>query len=73
MFFRYDFDRERQETVALNRLVECQGKKGVKVSVDDGDPLKGRTVGVVDLQVETVMEMGRKHANERQVRESVMT
>ncbi|XP_013408861.1 trichohyalin [Lingula anatina] len=63
----FDVDHSRQEALADERIKLGKGRKSQKVAETSADPWKGRSPGVVDLQVETVAELSKKHFKEREM------
>ncbi|CAH1784103.1 unnamed protein product [Owenia fusiformis] len=64
---RYEPDRDRQEVLARERLRVRKGRKQLKVSHTDGEIGKDKNAGLLDLQVDIVREISRKHLQEREV------
>ncbi|XP_071961658.1 uncharacterized protein [Antedon mediterranea] len=60
----FDYDRDLQEMLALQRLTQRKGKKIKRLSVDW---YENENKGLVNLQVDLLNEMAKKHFVEREI------
>lgn len=65
--YRSDWDRSRSERLAQLRIEERVGKRQLKTASDVPEKHMLEKLEYVDLQVELVREMNKKHFYEREV------